>query len=145
MEDDRDLVTFTDEEGNDFDLEVIDYLFYQGEEYAVLVDADEEVECEGDCEHHHHDHDHDHGHDHGHDHEHHHDCGECEGHEQEVYIMKVLKVGDDMEEFVPIEDDIADALIEIVRTRFEGDFDADDEYDEDEDEEDEEDDENKDQ
>ena len=25
MEDERDLVTFTDEEGNEFDLEVIDY------------------------------------------------------------------------------------------------------------------------
>jgi hypothetical protein len=113
MDDERDLVTFTDDDGNEFELEVLDYVFYQGEEYAVLVDSDEE-EC--DCEH-----DHDH------------DCEECEGHEQEVYIMKVVQIGEDMEEFVPIDVSVAEALIQIIQTRFEGDFDAEDEYAEDED------------
>jgi hypothetical protein len=118
QEEERDLVTFTDDDGNEFDLEVLDYVFYQGEEYAVMVNPQDEEDC---------------GHEHGEDCDHAHDgcdCDECEGHEQEVYIMKVVKVGEDMEEFVPIDEEIADTLIEIVQTRFEGDFDAEDEYDE---------------
>ena len=50
MEDERDLVTFTDEEGNEFDLEVIDYFEYEGKEYAVLVDAELPEEPEEDFE-----------------------------------------------------------------------------------------------
>ena len=50
MEDERDLVTFTDEEGNEFDLEVIDYFEHKGKEYAVLVDADLPEEPEEDFE-----------------------------------------------------------------------------------------------
>lgn len=46
MEEERDLVTFSDDEGNEFDLEVVDYFDYEDQEYAVLVDpeADEEDE-----------------------------------------------------------------------------------------------------
>ena len=40
MEEERDLVTFVDEEGNEFDLEVIDYLDHNGKEYGVLIDPD---------------------------------------------------------------------------------------------------------
>ena len=50
MEDERDLVTFTDEEGNAFDLEVIDYFEHEGKEYAVLVDAELPEEPEEDFE-----------------------------------------------------------------------------------------------
>lgn len=50
MEDERDLVTFTDEEGNEFDLEVIDYFEHEGKEYAVLVDAELPEEPEEDFE-----------------------------------------------------------------------------------------------
>jgi uncharacterized protein YrzB (UPF0473 family) len=50
MEDERDLVTFTDEEGNEFDLEVIDYFEHNGKEYAVLVDADLPEDPEEDFE-----------------------------------------------------------------------------------------------
>lgn len=49
MEEERDIVVFTDEEGNDLELEVLDYIFYNGEEYAVLSgveDEDEEEACE---------------------------------------------------------------------------------------------------
>ena len=31
----RDFVTFTDDDGNDFELDVIDYFEYEGQEYAV--------------------------------------------------------------------------------------------------------------
>lgn len=101
MDEERDIVVFTDDEGNDLELEVLDYVFYNGEEFAVLTGIDDEgCDCEG-CDH---------------DHEHGEDC-ECE---QELYIMKVVQLDDDMEEFVPIEDEsLMDALIEIVQKNFE--------------------------
>ncbi|MBR3178902.1 MAG: DUF1292 domain-containing protein [Clostridia bacterium] len=40
MEEFRDLVTFVDENGDEFDLEVIDYFEYEGKEYGVLIDPD---------------------------------------------------------------------------------------------------------
>ena len=104
MQDERDIVVFTDDEGNDFELEVMDYFFYNGQEYAVLSDAeDAECGCE-EC---------------AHDEE---TCDDeaCEGcADQEVYIMKIVQMDDDMEEFVPIEDD---SLMEklIVQRRFDG-------------------------
>jgi len=127
MEDERDLVTFTNDDGDDFDLEVLFYLNYEGEEYAVLVDADaEEFEC--DC-----------GHEHGEgcNHEHGEDCDEdCEGHVMEYFVMKVVTLEDDMEEFQVIEDELPDALRELIQAQLMGEFDADGEYDEDEEDED---------
>ncbi len=46
QEEERDLVTFTDDDGNEFDLEVLDYVFYQGEEYAVMVNPQDEEDAE---------------------------------------------------------------------------------------------------
>ena len=47
----RDFVTFTDDEGNEFDLDVIEYFEFEGQEYAVLMDLegigeDEDAEAE---------------------------------------------------------------------------------------------------
>lgn len=50
MEDDRDIVVFSDDEGNEFELEVIDYFDHEEQEYAVLVDADEPEEGEEEVE-----------------------------------------------------------------------------------------------
>ena len=87
MEDERDLVTFTDEEGNEFDLEVIDYFEYEGKEYAVLVDAELPEEPEEDFE---------------------------------VCIMEiVVNEEEDMEEFVPVSDDLLDELWAIAQKRME--------------------------
>ncbi len=113
MQDERDIVVFTDDEGNDFELEVMDYFFYNGQEYAVLGDVDDEDE-DGDED----------------------SCQECaHGEEsctcgdeecdccqdQEVYIMKIVQMDDDMEEFVPVEDDsLMEKLIAIVQRRFDG-------------------------
>ena len=46
----RDFVTFTDEDGNEFELDVIEYFEYEGQEYAVLMDlgADDVDEGEED-------------------------------------------------------------------------------------------------
>lgn len=87
MEEERDLVTFSDDDGNEFELEVIDYFEHEGQEYAVLVDAEPCCEDE-DC-----------------------DC------DTEVYIMKII-VKDDMEEFLPADEDKMDELIKVVEKRF---------------------------
>ena len=87
MEDERDLVTFTDEEGNEFDLEVIDYFEHNGKEYAVLVDADLPEDPEEDFE---------------------------------VCIMEIIvNEEEDMEEFVPVDDDKLDELFAIAEKRME--------------------------
>jgi hypothetical protein len=110
-------VEFEDEDGNKLLLEVLDTFFYNGEEFAVLgdVEEDEAPACECGCAHEHH-------------HEHGEDC-DCEEHG--LYIMKIEtstdENGDEIEEFVPVEDAMMDALIEIVQTRFSDDGEDDEE------------------
>lgn len=96
MEEERDFVVFTDDDGNDIELDVIDYFDYNGNEYAVLIDSAENAEHGDECE-----------------------CG-CDG-ETSMYIFRVIvNEEEDTEEFVaPAEEDM-DALIEIVQARFEG-------------------------
>ena len=97
-QDERDIVEFSDEDGNTLLLEVMDYFFYNGEEFAVLCDADEEA-----CEH----------------------CQDkecdCED-EQSLYIMKVVTVtgedGEEMEEFISPDESMMEQLIEVVQARF---------------------------
>ena len=38
----EDIIVFEDEEGNEYSYVVVDYMFYNGEEYALLTDADAE-------------------------------------------------------------------------------------------------------
>jgi len=90
MCEERDVVVFTDDEGNEFELEVVDYFEYEEQEYAVLMDT-EECDCEDE------------------------DC--CE-HETEVYIMKIV-VNGEMEEFLPADEDKMEELIKVVEARFE--------------------------
>jgi len=94
----RDIVEFSDEDGNTLLLEVMDYFFYNGEEFAVLCDADEEA-CD-EC--------------------HDKDCG-CED-EQSLYIMKVVTAtgedGEEMEEFISPDESMLEQLIEVVQARF---------------------------
>lgn len=93
MEEERDIVVFSDDDGNEFELEVIDYFDYEDEEYAVLTDPDACEACEK-------------------------EDSECDGCEMELYIMKI-KVDGDMEEFLPADEDKMDELIKIVDQRFE--------------------------
>lgn len=53
MDEERDFVTFTDDDGNEFELDVVKYFFYKDNEYAILADfsgseepKDEEEETE---------------------------------------------------------------------------------------------------
>jgi len=111
MEDERDIVVFSDEDGNEIELEVIDYFFHNGEEYAVLIDTDESDEncdCEEDdddccC-----------------------GCGHDHGTSQDVYIMKIVVNGEN-EEFIPVEENKMEELIKIVQNRLTAEFDEDDE------------------
>ena len=81
----QDLVVFEDDNGNEITMEVLDYLFYEGKEYALLAEMAEN-EC-GDCE-----------------------SGECEScdNRREAFVMEVVPVGDDMEE------SLAEKLIDII-------------------------------
>ena len=37
----RDFVTFTDDDGNDFELDVIDYFEYEGQEYRLEMELED--------------------------------------------------------------------------------------------------------
>lgn len=109
---DQDLIEGVDEDGNKVLLQVVRYFFYNGEEYVVLGDAQQEDDCGchcGECEH---------------------SCDEDDEEPVNLYIMKVVQSGDDeeTEEFVPVEDeDLLEKLIEVVQTDFEKESELDDE------------------
>ena len=104
----QDLVVIMDDDGNELTMEVVDYFFYEGQEYAVLVEAEEEEsehdcsQCECGCEH-----------------------GDDDEAQQEAYIMRVVPVGDDQEEFIPVEEDMLEKLIEFVQNDLYDDIDED--------------------
>lgn len=86
MDEERDLVVFEDDAGNELTMEVLDYLYYEGKEYALLtefVEDDDDDDEEG---------------------------------EIEVMIMEVVPVGDDQEEFVAIDDDLAEKIMKIFES-----------------------------
>lgn len=100
MDEERDLVVFEDDAGNELTMEVLDYLAYEGKEYALLTEYVEDEDEDSD-----------------------------EDEPVEVFIMEVRPVGEDQEEFVPVDEELAETLIEI----FESD-DFDEIYDDEEDE-----------
>ena len=86
----RDIVVFTDDEGNEVELDVIDYFEHDGQEYAVLTDLGAGLEEDMDDE----------------------------NLEQEIYIFKlVVNEDDDTEEFLPADDELMDTLSAIVEER----------------------------
>ncbi len=85
MDEERDLVVFEDDAGNELTMEVLDYLNYAGKEYAMLTDYVE-------------------------------DDKRNEDDPVEVFFMEVVPVGEDQEEFVPIDEALAEKLIKIVET-----------------------------
>ena len=92
-----DLVVFQDEDNNEITMEVLDYFFYEGEQYATLVEYDPDSACNN-C-----------------------DKSECEGCEEdegplEVTVMKIVPVGEDEEEFVPVDEKLGQKLIELLNS-----------------------------
>ncbi len=105
MDEERDSIVFEDEEGNEIELDILDYFFYEDQEYAILMDLSGVPEEQ--------------------------DGADDEVEPQDIYIMKVVANGD-MEEFLPVEDELMDKLSEIAESRL---FAEDDEEDDDEDDE----------
>lgn len=89
--DERDIVVFEDEDGNEIELDVVRYFEHEGQEYAVLMNFTESCEEDDDCE----------------------TCDCCDA---EMYLFKIVEDGE-FEEFVAVDedkfDDIAKALEEL--------------------------------
>ena len=94
----RDVVEFVDDEGNTLLLEVMDYFFYNGEEFAALCDAKEEG-----------------------------DESDEDGVYIMKINSFTDENGAEMEEFVPPEEALIEKLISIVQARFDGEDDEDEE------------------
>ncbi len=100
----EDVIEMTDEEGNTILFTIIDYFFYNGEEYAILTDSNDEDTTDADAE----------------------DEGIA------CYVMKIVATtdesGEELEEFVPVEDQALEAkLMEIASMKLNSDEEADDE------------------
>ena len=85
----EDIIDFEDEEGNVIPFAVIDYVFYNGEEYALLSEVkEEENEEEGQ------------------------ECIVCK------VVAETEEDGEETETFVPVEDEgLAQKLIDIFNTK----------------------------
>ncbi|MFR0858526.1 MAG: DUF1292 domain-containing protein [Christensenellales bacterium] len=97
---DRDIVEFTDDSGNTLMLEVMDYFYYNGQEFAALCDAQENPSDD-----------------------------EPDDDPVYIMQVNTFEDenGEEMEEFVPPEEALMEKLIQVVRTRFTDEEDGDDE------------------
>ena len=100
MMEERDIVEFADDEGNTLLLEVMDYFFYNGEEFAALCDAKENPSDD--------------------------DPDDDPVYIMKINSF-TDENGEEMEEFVPPEESLMEKLIAIVQTRFDGQDDEDEE------------------
>lgn len=83
-----DIIELEGEDGAVLKLCVERYFFYNGDEYVLLSD----------------------------------DCGQNDGEEISHYVMKVQPLegedGEEMEEFVPVDEDLMEQLIQVVEATF---------------------------
>ena len=89
MEDmELDLITLEDDGGNEIDMQVLDYMYYEGKEYALMTEYREDDPGDGTMP-------------------------------LEVLVMEVRAVEDDdeMEEFVPIDDELGEKLVKLFETK----------------------------
>ena len=85
-----DIIEFEDEDGNVIPFEVIDYVFYNGEEYALMVEVTEEEEPEEDKQ----------------------ECIVCK------VSAETEENGEETETFIPVEDEaLAQKLVDIFNTK----------------------------
>jgi len=109
-EENENIVSFEDENGEIVNLEVVDYFFYDGQEYVILADADEDgCGCEA--------------------------CGdeacECDDSEVDVYVMKVENLDEEDEEFLPVDPELEPEVLAYAERFLNGEFDEEDDEDED--------------
>ncbi len=84
-----DIIDFEDEDGNTISFEVIDYVFYNGDEYALLVEMTEEEE-DGDKQ----------------------ECIVCR------VVAETEADNEETETFIPVEDEtLAQKLVDIFNTK----------------------------
>lgn len=89
--DEREFMVLTDEEGNEVEVEIVNYFYYNGDEYAVLAEVGQDCNCPS--------------------------PEECTCEPTEIFFMQVVEIEGDEEnvEFVPVEDEeLADTLFEII-------------------------------
>ena len=96
----RDVVEFSDDDGNTMMLEVMDYFYYNGQEFAIFCNAEENPSDD--------------------------DPDDDPVYIMQVNTFEDEN-GEEMEEFVPPEEALMEKLIQIVRTRFTDEEDEDDE------------------
>jgi uncharacterized protein YrzB (UPF0473 family) len=85
----EDIIDFEDEDGNVIPFRVIDYVFYNGDEYALLTEVTEE-ESEEESQ----------------------DCIVCK------VVAETEENGEESESFVPVEDEsLAQKLVDIFNTK----------------------------
>lgn len=89
-QEERDIVVFTDEEGNEIELDVVRYFEHKGQEYAILMDFSASCHDDDDCD----------------------DCCECDA---EMYVFKVVEDGE-FEEFIPVEEDMFDEIMDVIES-----------------------------
>mgnify|MGYP004604648645 CR=1 FL=1 len=94
-EEEIDIITLTDENGEDMDFELLDLVEYEGKRYAVLLPPIEDVE------------------------------GEDENEDEEVLILQVEDDGtEENESYVFVDDDnILTAVFDIFKEKFKDEFD----------------------
>ena len=86
----EDIIDFEDEDGNVIPFEVIDYVFYNGEEYALLVEVTDEEETDEEKQ----------------------ECIVCS------VVAETEEDGEETESFVPVEDEaLAQKLVDIFNTK----------------------------
>lgn len=93
MDNEKDLVLFVDEDGSEYRMEIMDYFEYDGEEFAMLTEIDEEHDKE---------------------------CSECECQEKDIYIMQVVideEAGEEL--FMPVEDEKLDEIVDALEQFYE--------------------------
>lgn len=96
VEEEIEIITLTDENGEDMDFEFLDQIDYEGKRYAVLLPPIEDVE------------------------------GEEENEDEEVLILQVEEDGnDEAESYVFVDDDdILSAVFDIFKEKFKDEFDS---------------------
>ena len=95
VEEENEIITLTDENGEDMDFEFLDQIDYEGKRYAVLLPPIEDVE------------------------------GEEENEDEEVLILQVEEGGnDEAESYVFVDDDdILSSVFDIFKEKFKDEFD----------------------
>lgn len=88
-----DIIEGTDEDGNRVLLTVEQYFFYNGEEYVLLRQVEDEAQP-------------------------------ADPDKQTLYVMRVSvskdEDGEEIEDFEPVDEELAQRLIPVIRARFEG-------------------------